>query len=350
MSAARPPEGARAAVRSTKDSPVGAERQRLLVLGAGGFIGRHVVAALQASDWARPVAASRSGRLAPGTPPVEVLRLDARDPDALRRAAAQAAGVVDCTAAGPAGIVAGAQALQAAWQHEAAPPRLVYLSSMAVYGDAEGRVDETAARVAAEPASYGGAKAAAEALLARRAGETVVLRPGCVYGADSPQWSLRIARLLRSRRIGDLGAGGDGLCNAVHADDLAQAVLAALRVPEAAGQAFNLSLPDPPTWNGYFLAFARALGAVPLARIGARRMAFETQVAALPLRLAERAAQLLRLPADRLPPAIPPSLARLWRQEIRLDVSRAGQVLGLRWTPLAQGLRETAEGMAGGPP
>lgn len=318
---------------------------RILVLGAGGFVGRHVLAALHASNWAQPVAATRSGALPAGAPAGPVVRLDARDAVALRAALADAAGVVDCTAGSPAGIVAGAQALREAWQGLAMPPRLVYLSSMAVYGDAEGTVAEDAVLdTAAGLGSYGGAKVAAEALLAAHP-RAVVLRPGCIYGADSPQWGLRIAMLLRSRRIGDLGEGGDGLCNAVYIDDLAHAVLAALQVPGIDGQAFNLSLPAPPTWNAYFLAFARALGAVPVQRIGGRRMAFETKLLAPVLKIAEIAAQRARIGAGRLPPPLPPSLARLWRQEIRLDVARVERVLGMTWTPMEQGLRATAAAM-----
>lgn len=322
-------------------------RVRILVLGAGGFVGRHVLAALQASGWAEPVAATRAGTLPAGASACPVVRLDVGDAAALRTALAGVAGVVDCTAGAPAAMVAGAQALCEAWRGVAAPPRLVYLSSMAVYGDAEGTVAEDAALdTAAGPGSYGGAKVAAEALLAGAHPRAVVLRPGCIYGPDSPQWSLRIARLLRSRRIGDLGADGDGLCNAVYVDDLARAVLAALQGAGIDGQAFNLSLPAPPTWNAYFLAFARALGAVPVQRIGARRMAFETKLLAPALKLAEIAAQRARVGTGRLAPPLPPSLARLWRQEIRLDVAHAERVLGMAWTPLEQGLRTTAAAMA----
>ena len=48
-------------------------KQRIVVLGAGGFIGRHIVSALAASDWAAPVAAAH--RAAGGTPGVETLQI-----------------------------------------------------------------------------------------------------------------------------------------------------------------------------------------------------------------------------------------------------------------------------------
>ncbi|WZB74124.1 NAD-dependent epimerase/dehydratase family protein [Achromobacter insuavis] len=37
-------------------------KQRILVLGANGYVGRRVVAALAASDWAEPVAGVRRAR------------------------------------------------------------------------------------------------------------------------------------------------------------------------------------------------------------------------------------------------------------------------------------------------
>ena len=42
-------------------------KQRVLVLGAGGFVGRHVMAALATSDWATPVAAVRRSPIAGGS-------------------------------------------------------------------------------------------------------------------------------------------------------------------------------------------------------------------------------------------------------------------------------------------
>jgi 2-alkyl-3-oxoalkanoate reductase len=295
---------------------------RVLVLGAGGFVGRRLVAALAASDWATPVAGVRRRRRGAGEQRV----VDATDAGQLMGAVADVDAVVNCVSGDPATIVAGARALFAA----PAEPRIIHLSSMAVYGDAIGRVTEDAPL--AGTGGYAGAKVAAERLAGARGG-VAVLRPGCIYGGGSPQWSERIAELLRARRIGDLGANGDGCSNIVHVDDVVGAILALLRQP-AEGVALNLAMPDAPDWNDYFVAFAKALGAVPVARIPEWRLKAET-LAAVPLKLAERA----RLP---VPPAIPPSLARLWRQNIRLDTARAQAVLGTDWTTLAAGLAEAA--------
>jgi nucleoside-diphosphate-sugar epimerase len=224
----------------------------------------------------------------------------------------------------------------------AAPPRIVHLSSMTVYGSAVGEVDESA-ELRADLGDYAAAQLAAE----RRAAaypNSVVLRPGCEYGPACPEWSVRIARLLISRRLGDLGAAGDGYCNLIYLDDLTGAILTALRLPEIRGQAFNLAMPQPPSWNEYFTLFAKALGAVPLRRIGRRQLQLESTALAAPLRVAEILARRLRLPV-RTPAVLSPSLRRACQQEIRLDSSKAQNLLGLRCISLAQGLAVTAQAL-----
>jgi 2-alkyl-3-oxoalkanoate reductase len=305
-------------------------KTRILVLGATGYVGRHLVAALAGTDWAEPIAASR--REGPG-----VQRVNAADSASLAAALAGVEGLINCVAGAPDAIVANARALRAALDARGAPLPVVHFSSMAVYGAAEGRIDEAAALAAVSP--YGRAKAEAERLLAPLPALTI-LRPGCIYGGGSPQWSVRIAQLLRARRLGDLGAAGDGCSNLVHIDDVVRAVLAALRVPAAlptGSQTCNLAMADAPRWNEYFVAYARILGATPVERIGARRLALETKLLAPALKIASIAGR--KLGGVNVPPPLPPSLARLWQQDIRLDARRAEALFGLTWTPWREALR-----------
>ncbi|WP_028205855.1 NAD-dependent epimerase/dehydratase family protein [Paraburkholderia nodosa] len=305
-------------------------KARILVLGATGFVGRHLVKALNSTEWAEPVAASR--RQASG-----LRRVDAADPASLAAALADVDGVVNCVAGAPATIVANARALAAALEARGAPLPVVHFSSMAVYGAAEGRIDEAAVLDAASP--YGQAKVESERLLASLPALTI-LRPGCIYGGGSPQWSARIAQLLRTRRLGDLGAAGDGCSNLVHIDDVVQAALAALRTPASGAQAYNLAMAQAPRWNEYFVAYARILGATPVERIGARRLALETKVWAPALKIAEIAGR--KLGGVKVPPPLPPSLARLWRQDIRLDARRAEKAFDMAWTPWRVALQAEA--------
>ncbi len=73
---------------------------------------------------------------------------------------------------------------------------------MAVYGGVTGAVSESAPLLGQTP--YAQAKVAAEAAAARYP-RSVIFRPGIVYGPGSRQWTERIARWLRARRVGDLG-------------------------------------------------------------------------------------------------------------------------------------------------
>ncbi|AOY98943.1 capsular biosynthesis protein [Cupriavidus sp. USMAHM13] len=308
---------------------------RVLVLGATGFLGRRLVGALAASDWAQPLAASRGAGRA-GL--LGALALDATDAAALGTALQQVDAVINAVAGQPATIAASAQALRSALDRRGQPALpLVHFSSMAVYGSAAGTIDESCP-FGSDTSPYGQAKVAAEQRLGDYAG-CVTLRPGCIYGGGSPQWSTRIAQLLRAHRIGDLGAAGDGCSNLVHVDDVVQATLAALRLPAAAGQAYNLAMAQAPSWNEYFIAYARALRATPVQRIGARRLALETRLLAPALKIAEIAGRRIGL---RTPPPVPPSLARLWQDSPRLDSTRAQRTFALRWTPLQAALDREA--------
>lgn len=313
---------------STTQSPQ--TRRRVLVLGATGFIGQRVCAALAATDWALPVASARRG--AP-------LVLDATDGAALAAVVPQVDAIVSCMAGPPSAIVASAQVLAKVLrlQGDAAPP-LVYLGSMAAYGNVQGLVDERAPLLG-DLNAYADAKAQAErALVALPA--MVSLRPGCVYGRGAPLWNTLVERLLRTQRLGDLGDAGAACSNLVHVEDVATAVLAVLRQDAREG-AFNLAMADAPSWNGYFAAYAKALDLPRVAHVSARQLRSEQRVLGPALKLAELALRRLHpATAARLPPRLPTPLQHLWRQDVRLDARRAERELGMTWRPLAPALAQ----------
>ncbi|MDP9014198.1 MAG: SDR family oxidoreductase [Pseudomonadota bacterium] len=295
-------------------------KARILVLGADHGIGARIIAALESSEWATPVTC-------------DVPQLS---PEAL----GQADGIVNCTGGNAASIRACARAIFSLLGRASAQLRIVHLSSMTIYGAADGDVAETA-----EPSGDLGAYAAAHLeaeRLARDYAQSVILRPGCEYGPGCRQWSERVARWLIERRMGDLGSAGDGRCNLLYVDDLVAAVIASLKLPDIAGQVFNLAMSSPPTWNQYFELFAGALGATPVARIGRQRLMLETKLLAAPLKVLEILAQRLRVARPLIPPPIPPSVATLCRRHLRLDVTKAEAAFGIQWTPLDQGVQMAA--------
>ena len=314
-------------------------KQSILVLGANGFIGRAVVARLASTNWATPVLGLRR----PSKNRDEQFDrrvVDATSVESLLAAMQDASGIVNCVAGDADTIVRSARALFEAAARNSLAPRIVHLSTMSVYGSTVGLVDETA-QLRGDLGPYSAAKVAAEAL-ASVYPHTVILRPGCVFGSGSEQWTIRLARLLLGHRLGDLGAAGDGYCNLVAIDDVTMAILRALGDPGMEGRIYNLSTPAQPTWNEFLVKFGVALRAVPVRRISRRRLRIETKLLAPPLKMAEIIARACRLNTRSVPYPIPPSLIRLMGQEIRLDTRRAEAELGLRARDVDQTLDEGA--------
>ena len=283
------------------------------------------MAGLAGSPRYRPVAASRRS-----TPPV-----DATDPKAVTAALRDIDCVVNCIAGNDRIMVRSTQALCDAAR--AKPPRrIVHISSMAVYGAATGRIREDHAPVS-PVSSYGQAKIECDRIISKYVadgGDAVILRPTCVFGRNSPQWNIRLATLLKARRIGDLGNAGDGYCNLAFIDDVVAGIIAALDAPAASGRTFNISSSTDLTWNEFLVMFAKALGATPVRRVAPRTLKIETKLLAPTRRIA---AMAIRSPATE---AITPSLAALWRQDIQIDCSAARAVLRLPQTSVEQMLAE----------
>jgi nucleoside-diphosphate-sugar epimerase len=91
-----------------------------------------------------------------------------------------------------------------------------------------------------------------------------ILRPTIVYGPYNKLWIAKFADRIMSGRWGTFGSLGDGICNLVYVDDVAQAIRLALTRDEAVGQAFNVNGREAITWNEYFLRLNAALGLKPL--------------------------------------------------------------------------------------
>lgn len=313
--------------------------KKILVLGGSGYVGARVCAVLRQTRWATPVSAS--SRHAAGG-----VRVDTRDAAALALALEGVDAVVNCVAGGAQAISEGARSLAKACT-TAGCGHIVHLSSMSVYGPAEGRVTEEAPL---NPGLgwYGRAKCEAEdhiARFARSGGTAVILRPGCVWGPGSELWVGRIARMLRAGRLGDLGEAGDGWSNLVHLDDVCGAVVAALRASRPSGHllTYNLAAPDSPRWNDYFVDLALAIGATPVRRLSRRQLQLDAWLAGPPLKAAERLLARTGLRAQALPDPLAPGLLGLWERQLLLDSQSAQRELDLRWTPYPAALGQSAE-------
>lgn len=315
---------------------------KILVIGASGFVGAAIVRAAMTSNDIRPVACMRASSQALNSLGIETRICDASDPAALTHALEGVTYAVNCVLGSRATMLAVTRNLCGA-ARQLGLRRIVHLSSMAVYGRITGTVDETARL---QPVGgYGLAKAECEIIVGdfiAAGGDAVMLRPACVYGPGGEQWVGRIARWLRSGRLGQLGELADGYCNLSFNDDLAGAVIAAAKSGECAGEIFNIADPDPGTWDDYFLRLGREIGA-PLRRVSRRRMALETAFLAPPLQIAKIVGRRLGVAPGAIPEPITPSLLPLWRQRMRLNCRKADGALALRHTPFQQGLALSAD-------
>lgn len=235
---------------------------RVLVTGAGGFIGGRIVEVLHGTGSLRPKAGlrrwangARIGRL-----PVEMVVCDVMDPGQVERAMEGVDGVIHCARGSREVTVAGTRNVLAAGL-EAGVRRVIHLSTCDVYGDVEGEVGEDRP-LRRTGQAYGDAKIEAEEVC-REFGErglpVTVLRPTLVYGPFSGSWTIEFGqRIAGGWMLPD--AYGTGTCNLLYVDDLVTASLACLAEPDAAGEAYNVNGPDLLTWNEYLRALAAALG------------------------------------------------------------------------------------------
>jgi nucleoside-diphosphate-sugar epimerase len=315
---------------------------KVLVVGGSGYIGSRLCAVLGESGWATPVSGSSRHTL----PGVESVRVDTTNPASVTQALQGVDAVVNCVAGSPRAIAEGAKVLAQACT-KAGCTRIVHLSSMAVYGKREGPVQE---RTPMDQSLgwYARAKCEAErhiASFAESGGSAVTLRPGCVWGPGSELWVGRIGRYLHAKRLGDLGAAGDGWSNLVHVDDVCNAVAAALHMAQPAGQirTYNLAAPDSPRWNQYFVDLALAIGATPVRRISALQLRVDAWVGGPALKLAQSALVRAGRDAQAVPDPLPPGLLGLWQRHLLLESDKAQRDLEIRWTPYGKGLQQAAQ-------
>jgi len=291
---------------------------RLAVTGASGFIGRRVAERGLARGWdvvGLDLAPRHAG----------VFRGDVTVADDARRLC-DGADVVVHTAAvvredGDRAVFervnVGGTANLADAARAAGVGQLVHLSSVMVYGfDFPDPVAEEGPYPALETNPYVVTKLRSEGA-ARRAHPDVrvtVIRPGDVYGPGSVPWVERPLELMRQGLFA-LPDGGRGILNHVHAENLVDAVFAAID-REVGGRPINVTDGVRTTCAAYFGALARAFD-LPAPRTFPGWMLRGTFSA-------------LEAALDRVgvePPARAAALAYLLRPGV-YSIERARQVLG----------------------
>lgn len=225
-----------------------------LVTGAGGFVGRGVIASLAAAGH-RGIATGRdapaglppgwTGRrrddllAAPeGWRPEAIVHLESRQAGPLPSAA-------ECHACETVNV--GGTRAWLDWAARTRTRRFVLVSSILAVAPGPGRHHEDDALAAGE--GYGGSKARAEGALRTWCGDDasrrgVILRPAPVYGPDEGSNLLPLVRRILARRPVIVGKGSV-LRSIVSRRNLAAAVLWALTRDAAACEVFHVTDPHP---------------------------------------------------------------------------------------------------------
>jgi 2'-hydroxyisoflavone reductase len=146
--------------------------------------------------------------------------------------------------------------------------RYVFMSSIAAYGAGMGRLESDPLAPAEVPVAYVQHKAMAERALFRLRAESglpvVTFRPPFVYGPRQPFYREQFFwDRLRDGRPILLPDGGETPMQWVYVDDVAEACVRAIEVPEAVGEAFNVGHAEPISQRGFVQALARVAGVTP---------------------------------------------------------------------------------------
>jgi NADH dehydrogenase len=227
----------------------------VLVTGASGFVGPHVVHALRARDV--PVRAlvrdrRRGARVTAWG--AELAEGDVTDPTSLRAACTGADAIVHLVAIIRGGradyeriMAQGTRELVAAAQ-AAGVRRFVLASALGLDERSKDAVPYFAAKWEMERA-------------VRESGlEYVILRPSFVFGKDGGVLPTFV-RLARFSPVTPIVGPGTQRLQPIWVEDVAEYYVRSLDLPEAAGRTFDVGGPDAPTWNEFWDRLKRVLGA-----------------------------------------------------------------------------------------
>lgn len=246
-------------------------KNKVLITGAAGFIGSCVVEHMMKTTdfdvyagirvWAT---AARLSRLNP-----KFIQCNVLNESELDEAISKVDMIVHCAVGSKEVAVSGTRnVLKLAKKYNT--KRVVYLSTVDVYGDVEGEVEEQT------PYKYTGnayneMKIDAEKICFEYMNEgvpIVILRPAIVYGPYSTLWTERMALRINSGKWGTFGKYGNGTCNLTYIYDLSKIIIESLKLENIDGEVFNVVGDDNPTWNEYFIELSRQMGKSKLNNFG----------------------------------------------------------------------------------
>lgn len=314
---------------------------RCLVTGATGFVGSHLVDHLLAAGYpvSCTVRPTSDTRWIKGTG-AQLVPCRLEDVEDVSKALFNVERVYHVAGAIAAASTTGffdvnegltRSVLEACGRQEA-PPRFVYVSSLAAAGPSLPGQRRTEEMPAAPVSDYGRSKLAGEQAVADFSDRVpgVIVRPPVVYGARD-QAMLTVFRLAASPLRPAIGARKD--MSLVHVTDLVRGIVMAGESEQAPGRTYFLAHPETLTMRALGDRLSQILGS------GGRTVGVPDQLIPVAAAASEVAARILRRQA---------TLTRDKAREIvqagwACDPSRARQELGFEaQIPHDEGLRETA--------
>ena len=244
----------------------GNRKPRILVTGANGFVGGWFAEALHLAGAAdvRAGISRWSGAARIARFPLRITPCDVMDQGSLDAALEGVDAVIHCARgrADDSPVTTDGTRLLLERARVAGVSRVIFMSSVAVYGDAAGLVTEDTP-AAGTLTAYGASKRRAEEIcrdMADARMSVAALRPPLIYGPFSEQWTMPYIARLASGRWARLGARGEGKCNLVYVGDLVAFAWHLLATDTGPYAVFNANGPEVPTWNRYIERFNDLLG------------------------------------------------------------------------------------------
>lgn len=254
-----------------------------IVTGATGFFGGHLVRELTRQGWTVTALVRRP---VPGNHILADLANDRLDPEPFRQADVvfHVAGVLSDWATWPHFLANTVEATRRVT--EATQGRLVYISSVSVYGrprTPEPIEESRPPRSMGRWNYYMRTKLMAEEIVRQK--NATIIRPAIMYGTGDHTVLAGVVDSLRHGKVAFLGNPETPL-PLVDVRDVARGTILAASVP---GEAFNIVSPETITQREYFNTIAGLIGAPPVTKRVPYRLAyaagFATEVAGHLLRL-----------------------------------------------------------------
>lgn len=319
---------------------------KILITGGNGFVGRHLIPALQERGHnVRVLVSPRGDTTWLEQRHVVIFRGDVRTPDMLLAPMRGADAVFNLVAEtakwGPmsdsyAVNVTGVENVCRA-ALAAGVPRFVHISTFTIYNMMLGRPVTETDPLAPLHEPYSVTKAQGDELVRRMIADdhlpATVLRLGALLGPGDHRNFGRLADRVRAGRGIVIGSGNNAV-PLVYVADVVQALLLALNSERAVGQTYNIGNDQPLTQGQYLEAIAKELGVRP-PRI---HVPYRPMYAA-----AYAAERIATLSGYRIPPVITRHGIKVLGEDGRLSIDKGrGELRYAPQVPVREGVRLTA--------